>query len=180
MKIWNLFWFMQYTMYHRPLCVIWLISGGFKPSEKNTYFIALYGKFQWTPPGPQTKKKTGGHWVQDVTTFQKPSPLLHTQRLIRWILFTEMPQSAIHPPCHWHACGRSTILWWSPAGEMESLSLGAFIDVILEQQMERFVETFVTFFLHDSLFMGIVLDWMDFIYIIYYNIYLYKDIYIYI
>lgn len=164
MKIWNLFWFMQYTMYHRPLCVIWLISGGFKPSEKNTYFIALYGKFQWTPPGPQTKKKTGGHWVQDVTTFQKPSPLLHTQRLIRWILFTEMPQSAIHPPCHWHACGRSTILWWSPAGEMESLSLGAFIDVILEQQMERFVETFVTFFLHDSLFMGIVLDWMDFIY----------------
>lgn len=60
MKIWNLFWFMQYTMYHRPLCVIWLISGGFKPSEKNTYFIALYGKFQWTPPGPQTKKKNRG------------------------------------------------------------------------------------------------------------------------
>ena len=147
----------------------------FQTIRKKHLFHRTIRQIPMNPPGTPNKKKPGDIGSK-MSLHSKSHRLCYTQRLITWILFTEMPQSAIHPPCHWHACGRSTILWWSPAGEMESLRLGAFIDVILEQQMERFVETFVTFFLHDSLFMGIVLDWMDFIY----NIYLYKDICIYI
>ena len=97
----------------------------FQTIRKKHLFHRTIRQIPMNPPGTPNKKKNRGtlgprcHYIPKAIAFVTPKG---------WSggFFTEMPQSAIHPPCHWHACGRSTILWWSPAGEMESLRLGGF------------------------------------------------------
>ena len=154
-------------MYHRPLCVIRLISGGFQTIRKKHLFHRTIRQIPMNPPGTPNKKKTGGHWVQDVTTFQKPSPLLHTQRFHQ-VDSLHRDATIRHTPSVSLARVRSlnnsvmVTCGWDGKPKLGGFHWCNFWSSKWKDLWRRLSR----FFLHDSLFMGIVLDWMDFIYYI--------------